>query len=202
MIASRLKADDVVFEQGANQIAVARQRAQRLDVRKRNVQEEAERPRHAASAQLASEIHQVVVVNPNEIVIAQERHEPLGEQPVHAHIGVELRPRVAQPCDEVMAQRPERAVAEAGVVEVEVVPRQVEGRELDVVPRGDADGTRAVGRDFPLHPNHMPPCDLIAASMPTARPPAARDDAATRFDTATSRVMDPPPRAGSGGSPS
>jgi len=53
---------------------------------------------------------------------------------------------------------------------------------------------------LPLQPSHRPPCDFIAASTPTASPPAAFVDSVTRFDTATSRVMGPPPTAGSAGS--
>ena len=53
---------------GAHQFAVDGQRAQRLDVRERDVQEEADRLPRAEFAQVLRERDQVIVVHPDQVV--------------------------------------------------------------------------------------------------------------------------------------
>src|SRR5688572_5792693 len=60
-----LKTDEIVLTEIANELRVHRQDAEHFDVRKRNVQEEAERPVHSGGAQIAPCGDELVVVNPD-----------------------------------------------------------------------------------------------------------------------------------------
>jgi hypothetical protein len=130
----RLEAHEVVGQQVADQFVVHGQRPQRLDVRERNVQEEPERLADAALPQVPPERDEVVVVHPNEIVVAQQRLQAIREQAIDALIGGVVRVRVVQRAHEVVEQRPQGAVAEPAIVGLVILERQVDRGERDVLP--------------------------------------------------------------------
>ncbi|MNS92022.1 hypothetical protein D3C72_1261390 [compost metagenome] len=125
----RLEADQVVREQRAHQPFMLRN-GRDDDLRwQRNVQEEADALLAAHGAQLGGQRHQVVVVDPDDVVVLQQRHQLAREQLVHAAVaadeaGIEMRQVQA-----VVEHRPEHVVAVAQVVAVVVVATQVERGE-------------------------------------------------------------------------
>ncbi len=104
--------------QGAHDLAVDRQRPQHFDVRERDVQEKADRLPAARLAQALCQRNQVVVVHPDQVVRRACGARCSREQPVDALIGLVVLVVVADGVEEVVKQRPQRAVAEA---EVEVL---------------------------------------------------------------------------------
>src|SRR5690606_36277493 len=67
-----LEADDVIAGEIAQQLRIARQHPQHLDIRKGNVQEEAERTLHPELAQAPAERDQMIVMDPNQIARLQQ----------------------------------------------------------------------------------------------------------------------------------
>ncbi|MCY1533345.1 hypothetical protein D9M68_686670 [compost metagenome] len=121
-----LEADQVVREQRAHQPLVLRNGRHDDLRRQRNVQEEADALLAAHGAQLGGQRHQVVVVDPDDVVVLQQRHQLAREQLVHAPVaadeaGIEMRQVQA-----VVEHRPEHVVAVAQVVAVVVFAAQVE----------------------------------------------------------------------------
>ena len=138
-IVAGLKAEQVVGAHRLHQLIVPRQGDVDLGRRERDVQEEADPALDAEPAQLLPHRDQVVVVHPDQIVVAQIRVELLGEQLVDLAVGdvpVAIEAREIEP---VVEQRPERAVGEAAVVALEGSRREV---DRDV---GDVAGARDLG---------------------------------------------------------
>jgi hypothetical protein len=200
-IAVRLHADQVIRQQRLHELRVDRQSPQRLDVRERHVQEEPDRARDAELAQAGAERDQLVVVHPDDVVLLQQWSQALGEPAVDGQVGIELLVAVAEGVEEVMTERPQRAVAETAVEERELVRLQVECGVLDVAAARERRLRRGrVGGRLATPAEPQPPRACIACRMPTARPPTAmplRGDA-TRFDTLTSRLTALRPSRGSG----
>ncbi len=92
----------------------------------------------AGVAQAGAQRNQVVVVHPHEIVGAQHRLKPGGELAIDAQVGRVLRVDEAELVDEVVEERPERAVAEPEVVQLVVLAREVGGRVRDSAPDREA----------------------------------------------------------------
>ena len=185
-----LEADEVVGEQRADQRLVLRQRREDLGRRERRVQEEADALPHAAPAQFLGERDQVEVVHPHQVAGAEQPRERLREPGVDPSVGLELAALEAHQVDAEMHQRPQAVVAEAVVVVLEILLRQVERRQGDR-PRASSvcSCARPAGAVRPLQPNQSPPRSRSASTSPTASPPAAAAPRTgpTRLETATSR---------------
>ena len=117
-IAQRLKADDVVLKQRMQQRHAPGQLHEKVERGKRDVQEEADAPFHAQRAQVGADVHQMIVVHPDEVGVRSMLGDPRGilgiDFPIAAPIN---RIEVAQRL-QIVEQRPDDAVGEA---EVEVV---------------------------------------------------------------------------------
>ena len=86
-VALGLEADEVVeASKPSNKHFVVRQRGEQVRRRHRHVQEEADAAADAEFAQPLRERDQVVVVHPDDVVLAQQRRELLGEQRIDAAI--------------------------------------------------------------------------------------------------------------------
>jgi hypothetical protein len=97
-------------------------------------------------ARSARERDQVIVVDPDHVVVLQQRHELLREPHVHAAVAFELVTVVLDQVRAVVERRPQRRVREAAVVLVVIAARQPDGRERHGAALLDADLRRA-GRD-------------------------------------------------------
>ena len=155
-VASSLEADQVKARQLAHEFCVRRERPQCLDVREGDVQEESDRLLRAELAQLPGQRDEVIVVDPDLVPGLEQRVQPLGELPVHAQIGFVLRVVVMRGIQEIVKQRPDRAVAEAEVIELVVFGRQIHGGEAQL----------AAARDF--RRAHSVLTDLAAPAEPQA----------------------------------
>ncbi len=91
------------------------QRAESIETRKWDVQEETDALGHAQGAQPASERDQVIVVHPDQIIRAQQSCGVFGESLVDLQVGRVVLFGVVQDLQEVMAQRPQRTIAESQV---------------------------------------------------------------------------------------
>ncbi len=130
-VACGLEAERVVGEERAHQLAVYRQRAQHLDVWERNVQEESQPLPYAGRSQLLTKRNQVIVVHPDEIVIAQQGKQPVCEQPVDPLVRGVLRVDELEFVGEIVKERPERPVAEADVMQLVIFASKIGGCETD-----------------------------------------------------------------------
>ena len=130
MIGLALEAHQVVREQRAYQPVVPRYGCQDQRRGQGDVQEEADAMRAAQRPQFGGQRDQVVVVYPDDVVLAQHRLELAREQlvdpPVAGDVaGVEVRQ--VQP---VVEDRPEHAVGIAQVVGIVVFTAQIQGDQL------------------------------------------------------------------------
>jgi hypothetical protein len=126
-----LEAHEVVVQQRPHDPLVDRQGREDLGRREGRVQEEAHALPQAELAQLLRERDQVEVVHPDEVVRLQEPRQSRGEARVDVPVDVELRPLEAHQVDAEVQQRPQAVVAEAVVVAVVLVLREVERRAGD-----------------------------------------------------------------------
>ena len=132
-----LKADEVVSQQGAQELREWRQGAQHLEVRKGDVQEEADRLSYALCAQLLRQGNEVIVVHPDQIAGREQRREPRGKQCVGLLVGGVFLVFVAKAGEEVVKERPQRAVGEAAVVALVERLRQRDGGIAQGFTAGD-----------------------------------------------------------------
>ncbi|KAG1090440.1 hypothetical protein G6F40_013130 [Rhizopus arrhizus] len=131
-VALGLEADQVVGIQRGEQPQVIGHGLQQVGRGHRDVQEEADAAADAAFAQQRTERDQVVVVDPDDVVLAQQRGELVGEQRVDLVVGLAGATVVVDQVQAEVQQRPQRAVGEAVVVTVNFALAQVQGDELDV----------------------------------------------------------------------
>ena len=87
-VASGLESHQVMREQRAEQTRVIRQRDGQIRGRHRHVQEEADAATHAAFPQQRGQRDQMVVVDPDQVVGRQQRHQPIRECGIHASVTV------------------------------------------------------------------------------------------------------------------
>ena len=153
-IGLRLKADEVVRQQRAQQLREWRQCTQHLEMRERDVQEEADRLACALRAQLLRQRNEVIVVHPDQITGCEQRREPRGKQCVGLLVGGVFLVFVAKAGEEVVKERPERAVGEAAVVTLVERLRQRNGGVAQRVAAGDLrlPGLLAAGLAIPAEP--------------------------------------------------
>lgn len=94
-------------------------------MRKRDVQEETDRTSDDAElAQLRSERDEMVIMNPDQIIGAQQRQEALGKPSIHSQVCVVLFDSEMTLAWHVVKQRPQRTVGEAVVVRLEIRSRE------------------------------------------------------------------------------
>src|SRR5690606_1191365 len=82
----RLHADEVVFHDGAQELAAARQGTEHFGRGPRDMVEIADAVGHAEGAQLSGEGDQVIIVNPDEVVGADQSRYGGGEAAVDAQV--------------------------------------------------------------------------------------------------------------------
>ena len=197
-IALGLKTDDVVFEQQRNELLVVGQRRQNLGWRERNVQEEADAIGMAAPPQRGGDRDQVVVVNPDQIVLVDHLFQFGGEVLVDAEIAAQIAAREFREIKPVMQDRPQHAIGEAVVIFLIVVVREIGDDILDVLV---LDRSRfpasSVAATLPLQPSQTPPfcCSVgrSATSSPPARLAPSPAGTETLLETTTNRANTDPP---------
>jgi len=139
-----LKADEVLGEGLLEDAPVMREGLEDVARRKRNMEKEPDPVPHAPCAEHRPERNQVVVVDPEEIVRGEERHEPLREELVDPPKGVLVVPLVANEVEALVKERPEDPVGIAAVVAGGVGVAQGKGR----VTRGAPDDKSRFGRSL------------------------------------------------------
>ena len=153
------------------------------------------------AAQRVRQAQQVIVMHPDQVVGAHQRRQAGGEQVVDPAVALEFRPLEMPQADLIVQHRPQRAVGEAAVEFVVVLPRQIDREQRDRpdiafrlgVPVRRSGFASPVAVTSPLQPNHRPPFCFSASSTPAARPPAVASPSwigATRLETTTRRDMD------------
>ncbi len=152
-----LEADHVELCQRAQQVPVARQRAQHVETGEGHVEEEADRLLDAGAAQLLRQRNQMVVMHPDEVVRLQQREQLACEQRVDATVRLVGITIVAEEAEQVVEQRPQRAVAEVVVVAVEIGLVEVDGGEGDVAVLLQLRIRGSPWQVLPPQPNQMPP---------------------------------------------
>ena len=118
-VAAGLESDDVITRQHIEDQAVSGQGTQHIDIRERDMQEQADGILDAGLAQLAGQRDQVIVVGPDDVVSLQHRAQLAREQRIDPLIGVTEAPLVVEEVEHVMAQRPQTAVGIAVVIILE-----------------------------------------------------------------------------------
>ena len=131
-VALRVHAHQVVRGQRFEQLAVAGEGDQQARGRQRRVQEEPDPVFHALFAQHRGQRNQVVVVYPDDVVLADELRHALGEHAIHPKIAFEVIATVIDQVAAIVEQRPQRAIGEAAVIVVVIRLRHVDGGVADV----------------------------------------------------------------------
>ncbi len=142
-VITRLESGDVVLAQIPHDLGVVREQLEHLNVRKRRVQKETDRPVELVLAQVTRHRNEVIVVHPHRITGPQHLHQLLREQRVDGLVGLVMPLLMAEHVREVVKQRPERAVAVSVVVVLDLRWREVDGGVLDV---SVSDDLRVIGR--------------------------------------------------------
>jgi hypothetical protein len=156
-VAICVEGDDVRAQQSAQDLLAPREPREQLRRRPRYVQEESDRCIGAAATQHLREEHQVIVLNPQQSVrrAAQTQpcrlpREPLVDDPVV------LPPRSIEGggLDEIVEQRPDRAIGEAVVERVHLSAAQRDGPQ----PHGQIGdlGGNVFRAAVPPHPRPRP----------------------------------------------
>src|SRR6185312_11735328 len=108
-----------------------------LQMRKWNVEEEADRPMETEIAQVTSKRDELIVVHPHGIAGLEQSQQLAGELLVDPLVRLVLGLIVMKARRKVVKQRPQRAVAVPAVVSVEIGLIQIDGGEADVAARDD-----------------------------------------------------------------
>ena len=96
------------------------------------MQEEADAAADATLAQQCAKRDQVIVVDPDDVILAQQGRELVGEQCVDLVVGLAGGTVVVDQIQAEVQQRPQRAVGKAVVVAVHLALAQVHGDVVDV----------------------------------------------------------------------
>ncbi len=134
-VAPGLETDQVVVGQRAHDRAAPRQLQEQVHRRKRDVQEKSHAPRVAAAAQLGADVHQLVVVDPDEIRFIRVLEHGFRKAPVHLQVGLPVGRREVAQRRQIVEQRPDHFVREAVVEVLDLVRAERDGvqRELAIV---------------------------------------------------------------------
>ncbi len=125
-VLGRLEPDEVMREQRAHQLFLGGQRGEYLGRRKWRVQEKPDALARAELAQFLRERQQLEIVHPDEVIRLQQLVKRERKAAVDAPVSVELAALEARQVDAEMQERPQAVVAEAAVVPVQLLLRQVE----------------------------------------------------------------------------
>ncbi|MNU89778.1 hypothetical protein D3C71_796280 [compost metagenome] len=147
-IALGLEADQIVGIQAGEQAQVVRHGLQQVGRGHRHVQEEADPAADATLAQQRGQRDQVVIVDPDDVVFAQQRGQLFGEQRVDPAVGFAGGAVVVHQVQAEVQQRPQGAVGEAVVVAVDVALVEVHGHIADVVLHLLVEGAAVVADRF------------------------------------------------------
>ena len=122
----RLETHEIIMRQASQDFPVMRQGLQNVRRGAGRVQEEADRILVAARPQFAAQQHQMVVMHPDDVVVPEQRAEPVREQLVDPEIAARLRMGIFLQIDPVVQDRPEHAVRQTIVIFLDVVPGKVD----------------------------------------------------------------------------
>ncbi|VTQ83918.1 Uncharacterised protein [Stenotrophomonas maltophilia] len=131
-VALGLEADQIVGVQRGEQSQVVGHRLQQVGRRHRDVQEKADAAADAALAQQCAERDQVVVVDPDDVILSQQWRELVGEQRIDLVVGLAGAAVVVDQVQPEVQQWPQRAVGETIVVAIDFALAQVHGDVVDV----------------------------------------------------------------------
>ena len=126
-----LEADQVVMNEAADDLLVVGHRGQYIGRRAGNVEEEADRIDAAARPEFARQRHQMIVVNPDDVVLLDDRFELIGEQAVDAHVAALVGARIFLQIDPIVQDRPQHPVGEAVVIFLVIGLGEVDDRVFD-----------------------------------------------------------------------
>jgi hypothetical protein len=158
-IIAGLKSDQIIGAECLHQPIVPRHRHIHLSRRERYVQEKAEPALDAELAQFLAHGDQMIIVDPDQIVVAEIGSQLFGEQPVDpaiSDIGIPIEAREIEP---IVKQRPERAIGKAAVVAVEISLAQIDRDE------GDVGGSQHLGPGLVEIGNLPAPAEPDAAAL-------------------------------------
>ena len=119
-VARVVETDQIAREQAAQDLTAPRQHPEQIEGRKRDVQEERHAHVRTQRAQVLGAAGQVVVVDPDEIVVADDFVGPPCEELVHALVDLEIAAIEGRAFEQRVEERPERAVREAVVVALDL----------------------------------------------------------------------------------
>ena len=89
-----LEADEIVMGEASENVLMRRQGLQDIGWSEGYMEEESNSVLAAPGAQFATERHKVIIMNPNDVVLADERAQLVGKPPVDAHIPRRVGPRI------------------------------------------------------------------------------------------------------------
>ncbi len=142
-----LEADHIIGEHRPHDVVARRQGGEDLRRTKRDVQEEADLALEAALAQLRAHVEEVVVVDPDEVVLLQHRRQTRREALVDRAIDPIRLPIELGKVQTVVQQRPQRPVGVAVVEALEFLVVHVDGGQRDgALDLGHHFAERALGR--------------------------------------------------------
>src|SRR5699024_9644175 len=104
-----LESNQIVVHEQAQKIVVWRQGSQNVERRKRSVQEEPDAAPEPPGPQFFSHGHEVVIVDPHDIIIAQQAFQMLRKPSVDAAVGFIISALVMQQTQAIMQQGPQYA---------------------------------------------------------------------------------------------
>ena len=87
----------------------------------------------APRPELAAEHHKVIVVYPDDVVVPEQRAQPVGEHAIDAQVAAGVSAGIFLQVDAVVEDRPQHAVGEAVVILLDIVFRQVDENIVDLV---------------------------------------------------------------------
>ena len=110
-----LEANHVILQQILDEARMVGQRRQQIRTREGDVEKETDARLTAEIAQIGAERHEMIIVDPDEIVGLKMRHQGVGELLVHPQIALIIVLLETHEIGAVMEQRPDHAVGEAEV---------------------------------------------------------------------------------------
>ena len=109
------------------------QRLQNVGRGEWNMQKEPDLVLAAPGPQFATQRHEVVIVNPNDVVFAHERAQLVGKQPVHTQIPCRVGARIFLQIDAVVQNWPQHAIGQTVVILLKILGRKIHQRIRDLI---------------------------------------------------------------------
>ena len=168
-----LEPDDIVGEQRADQTLVIGEHGQQAARRPGDVEEEPDAVPEAGLAQPVAQRHEMVVVHPDLVVLADQRGSGIGEELVHPLVAHGIVPVVLGQIQPVVKQRPQRRIGVAVIILLDVIGREVDRRSGDAA--SGFDGRPGFGRlGFAARPSDPQPVPLRQHCLQRPGQPALR----------------------------